>query len=599
MTESNSPSATHPQSAIENQQSKIENRQSAILIGVDVGTGSARAGLFTAAGVRLASAVEPIQTWKPRPNFVEQSSEDIWRAVCKTVRSCLEAAGITPEAVAGISFDATCSLVVLDQEDKPLTVDLEGDNNRNIIVWMDHRALEETAAINAGGYDVLRYVGGKVSPEMETPKLKWLKAHLPQTWANAGKFLDLADYLTYRSTGSNARSLCTVVCKWTYLGHEGGSGRWDTDYFQSIGIADALEGEKIGNDVRPMGSPLGKLTDSAAADLGLTTQCSVGVGIIDAHAGGLGLLGAVFQNEDQQEPQNEFQDTQERHVNGEQANSTAESDTSRLETALALIGGTSNCHMAVSPTPKFIRGIWGPYYGAMVPGLWLTEGGQSAAGSAIDHVIADHANAPTLNAQAQEQNVTVYQLLNSELDRLQKNSSLPYLALLTRDMHILPYFLGNRSPNADPYAHAIIDGLTLDKSLSSQALRYYATLQAVAYGTRDIARAMNKSGYRIDTLYVTGGGTKNPLWLQEHADATGLTLVLPEEPEAVLLGSAILAAVGAGIYPDVLTAMKNMSRTAQVIHPNPKTAAYHSAKFNIFRSLYHEQQQRREIMAKF
>ncbi len=169
--------------------------------------------------------------------------------------------------------------------------------------------------------------------------------------------------------------------------------------------------------------------------------------------------------------------------------------------------------------------------------------------------------------------------------------------MLTRDLHVLPYFLGNRSPNADPYAHAIIDGLTLDASLTSQALRYYATLQAVAYGTRDIVRAMNEAGYQIDTLFVTGGGTKNPLWLQEHADATGLTLVLPEEPEAVLLGSAILAAVGADIYPDVLTAMKHMSHAGQRIHPNPATAAYHAAKFNIFRQLYQEQKLRRETMA--
>ncbi len=174
---------------------------------------------------------------------------------------------------------------------------MEGDNNRNVIVWMDHRALAETAAINQGGYDVLKYVGGSLSPEMETPKLKWLKTHLPQTWVRAGKFLDLADFLTYRSTGSNARSLCTVVCKWTYLGHEGQNGQWDRNYFDAIGIGDALEGEKIGNDVRPMGTPLGTLTPAAAAELGLTTQCHVGVGIIDAHAGGLGLLGAVFQDE--------------------------------------------------------------------------------------------------------------------------------------------------------------------------------------------------------------------------------------------------------------------------------------------------------------
>ncbi|HZP82330.1 MAG TPA: FGGY family pentulose kinase, partial [Chthonomonadaceae bacterium] len=341
------------------------------VIGVDVGTGSARAGLFDTQGTLLAAAVEPIQMWKPHPDFVEQSSEDIWHAIGKTIREALASANIKPEQVVGISYDATCSLVVLDRQDRPLAVNAEGDHQRNIIVWMDHRALAETDAINAGGYDVLKYVGGKLSPEMETPKLKWLKTHLPQTWASAGKFLDLADFLTYRSTGIDARSLCTVVCKWTYLGHEGAQGRWDRAYFDAIGLDDAFDGGKIVDDVRPMGTYLGKLTPQAAAELGLTTNCAVGIGIIDAHAGGLGLLGAIWKGQSGQ-------------------------DLSRLETALALIGGTSNCHMAVSREPKYITGIWGPYYGAMVPGMWLTEGGQSSAGSAIDHVIGDHAHAADL-----------------------------------------------------------------------------------------------------------------------------------------------------------------------------------------------------------
>ena len=565
-----------------------DTKSKTYLIGVDVGTGSARAGLFTPTGQMLASAIAPIQTWKPRPDYVEQSSDDIWQAVCRVARSCVTQAGIAPESVAGISYDATCSLVVLDKAGQPLPVDVQGDAQRNIIVWMDHRALAETEAINAGGYEVLRYVGGKLSPEMETPKLKWLKTHLPQTWAQAGKFLDLADFLTYRSTNVDARSLCTVVCKWTYLGHEGASGRWDKDFFAAVGLDDVFEGGKVVDDVRPMGSPLGPLTQQSAAELGLTTDCMVGVGIIDAHAGGLGLLGAVFSTPGENSQNMEQEQSKERSP-----------DASVLETALALIGGTSNCHMAVSRDPKYIDGIWGPYFGAMVPGLWLTEGGQSSAGSAIDHAIADHANAPALYAQAEAEGVTVYQLLNAEIERLQTAQHLPYPALLTRDLHVLPYFLGNRSPNADPYARALVDGLTLDESLASHALRYYATLQAVAYGTRDIVRAMNEAGYRIDTLYVTGGGTKNPLWLQEHADATGLTLVLPEASEAVLLGSAILAAVGAGAYPDVLAAMQAMSRAGDVVRPNPDTAAYHEAKFNIFRLLYQEQKMRREYMARF
>src|SRR5262249_47219447 len=153
-----------------------------------------------------------------------------------------EQADVPSEAVAGISYDATCSLVVLDRHNAPLPVNDEGLPERNIIVWMDHRALAETDEINAGGYDVLQFVGGRLSPQMEPPKPRWLKTPLPQTWSSAGKFLDLADFLTYRSTGVDARSLCTVVCKWTYLGHE---KRWDREYLRAIGIEDAFDGVKV------------------------------------------------------------------------------------------------------------------------------------------------------------------------------------------------------------------------------------------------------------------------------------------------------------------------------------------------------------------
>jgi D-ribulokinase len=246
--------------------------------------------------------------------------------------------------------------------------------------------------------------------------------------------------------------------------------------------------------------------------------------------------------------------------------------------------------MAVSREPRFIDGIWGPYYGAMVPGMWLTEGGQSTAGSAIDHVIADHANAPSLAAAAKRAKTTVYELLNAEECRGPE---------VTRNIHILPYFLGNRSPNADPHARAAVDGLSLDESITSQALRYYAAVQAVAYGTRDIVDAMNAAGYRIRRMYVTGGGTKNPLWLQEHADATGCTILLPKEPAAVLLGAAILAATAAGLYADIYAAMQGMCRSGTTIKPRKDTAAYHEAKLKVFRDLYKEQKRRRARMSGF
>ena len=320
-------------------------------------------------------------------------------------------------AVAGISSTPHAASWFWIREDKPLTVDLEGDNNRNIIVWMDHRALAETDAINAGGYDVLRYVGGKLSPEMETPKLKWLKTHLPQTWAQAGKFLDLADYPDVSLHGQQMRAVSVrSSANGRISGMRAHRGRWDTRLFPVYRhCAMLFEGDKIGRRRSPDGIATGQTDSRRGSRPGLDNAMPRRCRHHRRSCGRTWFVGSRIPKG----VQNDFQDAQEGHVNGEQANGTAESDTSRLETALALIGGTSNCHMAVSREPKFINGIWGPYYGAMVPGLWLTEGGQSAAGSAIDHVIADHANAPALNAQAEEQNVTVYQLLNAELERLQ------------------------------------------------------------------------------------------------------------------------------------------------------------------------------------
>jgi D-ribulokinase len=229
--------------------------------------------------------------------------------------------------------------------------------------------------------------------------------------------------------------------------------------------------------------------------------------------------------------------------------------------------------------------------------MWLTEAGQTTAGSAIDHVIADHANGSNLAAEAKRKKRTVYELLNDEVARIQAESGAG--ASIVKDIHILPDFLGNRSPKADPRCRGLYDGLNLDATITSQALRYYASIQAVAYGIRDNIEALNRAGYKIDRMYVTGGGTKNPLWLQEHSDATGTTIVLPREPEAVLLGSAVLAATAAGLHGDIYAAMQAMSAAGSIVAPLSEHASYHKAKFKLFQNLYKEQARRRDKMARF
>jgi len=538
-----------------------------LFLGVDVGTGSVRAALFDVRGRRHGLAVEPIKLFRPEEDFAEHSSDDIWSATGLAVKRALLEAGVAKERVAGIGFDATCSLVALGPGDAPVTVSPTGNDAHNVIVWMDHRAIDQAQRINATRHEVLRYVGGVISPEMEMPKLLWLRENLKSSWQRITRFFDLADFLSYRATGDDTRSLCTTVCKWTYLGHDG--GRWADDFLERIGLGElAADGHaKIGRRVRPMGERVGGLTARSAEELGLAAGTAVGVGIIDAHAGGLGLLGAPLDGK---------------------APSAAD-----LERRLALIGGTSSCHMAVSREPRFVPGVWGPYYSAMVPGSWLTEGGQSATGALIDHVIFSHARGRELEREARAEGTTVYALLNRELERLSPEHS----PELTSGLHVFPDFHGNRSPRADPTLRGMSSGLRLSDSVESLALSYLATIQAIAYGTRHILEALAEQGYCIDTVLACGGDTKNPLFVREHADVTGCRIVLPEEPEAVLLGSALLGAVAAGAYPDVIIAMGGMNRAGAVVEPRPAARAYHDKKYAVFQRMHEHQLEYRRLMA--
>jgi FGGY-family pentulose kinase len=547
-----------------------------LYLGIDVGTASVRAGLFDERGAMHGVGVEPIRVNRPQEDFVEQSSDDIWRAAGVAVRTALAQAKAAPGAVAGIGFDATCSLVVLGEGDSPVTVSPTKQDEWNVIVWMDHRATSRAERINAKPHEVLRYVGGAVSPEMETPKLLWLKEEMPASWSRAKRFLDLPDFLVYRATGQDVRSLCTTVCKWTYAGHASHGGGWDASYFRAIGLGDlADEGfARIGTNVRPMGEKAGVLTDKSARELGLVPGIPVGVAIIDAHAGGVGMLGATI---DGKAPEGD-----------------------ELGERLALIGGTSTCHMGVSREPRYIPGIWGPYWSAMVPGWWLTEGGQSATGALLDYVIDTHAEGAPLKAEAKAKGTHAAALLNARLDAMAREQGAPFPAALARDLHVLPDHHGNRSPRADPTLRGMVSGLKLTEGRDPLALLYLATIQGIALGTRHILETMRAHGYRITTLVATGGDAKNPVFLREHADATGCRVVLPKEPEAVLLGSAMLGAVASGARASIEDAMRTMSASDRVVAPaggGGETARYFDAKYAVFLRMHDDQLAYRRIMA--
>src|SRR4029077_9789950 len=132
----------------------------------------------------------------------------------------------------------------------------------------------------------------KISPEMHAPKLAWLARCKPETIGAAGHFFDLTDFLSFRATGSLARAPCRATCKCGYLAHE---KRWPDKFFDSVGLG-FLKDEnyaRIGAKTAPPGTPLGRgLTTEAAVAMALRPGMPVGAGLIDAHAGAAGTLGA-------------------------------------------------------------------------------------------------------------------------------------------------------------------------------------------------------------------------------------------------------------------------------------------------------------------
>ena len=196
--------------------------------------------------------------------------------------------------------------------------------------------------------------------------------------------------------------------------------------------------------------------------------------------------------------------------------------------------------MTTTAEPAFVPGVWGPYYSAMVPGVWLNEGGQSAAGAAIDQLLEFHPHAAEAHGEAARDGQS---LPSWHADRAEKLlAGRRNAAELARGLHVVPEFLGNRAPHADPHTRAVIAGLG-----------------------------------------ISGGAGRSALIRQLLADATGVRLAAPASEEPVLLGSAILGAVAAGVYGDIPSAMEAMSSFADIYEPQGgQVQELHDTRFAIF-----------------
>jgi D-ribulokinase len=213
----------------------------------------------------------------------------------------------------------------------------------------------------------------------------------------------------------------------------------------------------------------------------------------------------------------------------------------------------------------------------MVPGFWLNEGGQSAAGAAIDHLVKSHPAHGEAVVAARAEGIELPEFLERRI--VARVANLGEAAALARDIHVLPEFLGNRSPFADPCSRAVVAGMDLDADIASMERLFVAGLCGLAYGLADVVEAFRSHGVDSDMMVISGGAGRSPLVRQIMADTTGLTIAIPQTPEPVLLGAAMLGAVAAKSRASIGEAMASMSAVGRLSEPTaPAMADFHRSK---------------------
>ncbi|MDQ6920394.1 MAG: FGGY-family carbohydrate kinase [Candidatus Dormibacteraeota bacterium] len=485
--------------------SKASSSRGPYLLGIDYGTESARVGIFDTAGRPLAFAANGYRLSHPHPGWAEQNPDEWWAALVRSTQEAMKLAGVEADAIAGISHDCTtCTVVAMDRADRVL---------RPAIMWMDVRAADQARRIAESKHPCRKYNGGgPVSAEWYPSKALWLKERESETYRQAAHIVEATDWLTFRLTGRWTAGINAASLRAYYDRDAGG---WPADFYEEIGLGDALE--KLPPEVLDLGAPVGGLSKQAAEDLGLKAGTPVAQGPADAWAAQIGLNVV--------EPGK-----------------------------MALITGSSHVLTGQSDRALNGRGFFGAYTDAVVPGQYTVEGGQVSTGSVLkwyrDNFCRD------LVAEAERRGVSAYELLNEQSKELPPGSE---------GLIVLDYWQGNRTPHVDPEARGVVWGLSLHHT---RAHVYRAIQEGICYGTAHILRAMSAAGFEVRQFVACGGGTKSRAWMQMHADATGVPITLTEVPDAAVLGSAVLASVGAGVFASIQEAAGAMVRDKDMIEPD-------------------------------
>jgi len=543
------------------------------VIGLDYGTDSVRTVVVDAGnGEIVGTSVFEYPRWKkglycnPAINQFRQHPLDYIEGMEVSVREALR--GLSRDVIdniEGITVDTTGSTpVAVDRQGVPLSLkkEFENDPDAMFILWKDHTAVDEAAEINRlaktwGGEDFTKYEGGVYSSEWFWAKIVHTLRKNEKVRKNAWSWVEHCDWIPALLTGDTdplriKRSRCAAGHK--AMWHPDFNGLPPEEFLIKLDPLLAGLRERLYTETYTCDVAVGTLTNEWAARLGLSTKIKVGVGAFDAHLGAVGGEIKPY--------------------------------------ILVKVMGTSTCDMLIAPVEeagnKLVKGICGQVDGSIVPGMLGLEAGQSAFGDVyawlshllmwpVEEIIS---KLPSINGKTKEliMNETSGRIIE-ELSRQAENINDGKTVLVALD-----WLNGRRTPFANQELKGAITGLTL----GSDAPRIFkALVEATAFGAKMINDRFIEEGVPIKSVIAIGGvAKKNPYVMQVVADVLNVPIKVARSEQTVALGSAMAAAVVAGIHPDIPAAQKSMGGGFEKEYaPNPARAKKYEALYKKYKIL--------------
>lgn len=490
------------------------------ILAIDNGTQSVRALVFDLDGHLIAKSKVPLEAYfSVNPGWAEQHPEYYWENLCKACQQLWQQIDFPREQIAAVALTTQRATVInLDKEGNPL---------RPAIVWLDQRRIDDLPPMG-GAWDKLIKISGQgdtLNYFRSQAECNWLAQQQPDIWKKTHKFLLLSGYHTWKLTGRYVDSVTSQV---GYLPFDFKRFRWANPADWKWQALSPISRSQLPSLIPP-GGLLGHISEQASQQTGIPA----GLPLISAGADkaceviGSGCLTPDF-------------------------GSISYGTTATFNTT----------------NPRYIETIkMVPPYPAAIPNAYNTEIIVQRGYWMVNWFRKEFGQREEM--QARERGVEPEQLFDELLKEVPAGAM---------GLTLQPYWSpGVRQPG--PEAKGAIIGFG---DVHTRAHIYRAIIEGLAYALREgKEKVEQRSGVKIKTLRVSGGGSQSDQAMQITADIFGMPAERPHTYETSGLGAAINAAVGAGLYPDHATAIARMTHPGTIFHPNETNR-------RLYNRLYHD-----------